>query len=307
MSNIKFSILIPAYKVAFLKEAIDSILNQSYENFELIILDDCSPEGVASLVDLYDDKRLFFYSNKINCGAKNLVLNWNKCLNHSSGDYVICMGDDDVLSPNCLELYHKRICASPDINVFHMQTLLIDENNNIICAQESRPEWESAYSALYNKLKGRLQYIGDWLFKRETLIASGGFFNLPYAWFSDDITPLIVGGRGGIANINEFGFRYRVSSITISSNTNALGKLAACNQAFQWYSDFLNKECNDDRDNIYRSLSKAELPRVHKKIMEEILSGELRKSRFLNTIKWLVNKNNYTYLMIIRSLVRSFR
>ena len=299
--------MIPAYKASFLKDAIDSVLNQSYENLELIILDDCSPEGVASIVNSFDDKRLFFYSNKTNCGAKNLVSNWNKCLDYSSGDYVICMGDDDLLSPDCLELYYNRIFASPHINVFHMQTLLIDENNNIICAQESRPEWESTYSALYYKLKGRLQYIGDWLFKREALIASGGFFNLPYAWFSDDITPLIVGDGGGIININEFGFRYRVSSMTISSSTNTLGKLAACDQAFRWCSDYLNKKCNDDRDNIYRSLSKVELPRVRKKIMEEILSGELKKSRFLNTLKWFVNKEGYTYSMIIRSLVRSFR
>jgi glycosyltransferase involved in cell wall biosynthesis len=48
--NIKFSIIVPAYKTQFFKECIDSILNQTYEDFELIIVNDGSPQGVGSIV-----------------------------------------------------------------------------------------------------------------------------------------------------------------------------------------------------------------------------------------------------------------
>lgn len=93
----KFSITIPAFKRAFLHEAIESCLAQTYEDFELIIVDDASPEDLKSVVDQFDDKRIRFYRNEKNCGALNVVDNWNKCLAYAKGDYVICMGDDEQL------------------------------------------------------------------------------------------------------------------------------------------------------------------------------------------------------------------
>ena len=56
--NILFSITIPAYKSKYLKEAIDSCLLQSYTNFELIIVDDASPENLHEIVSQYHDKRI---------------------------------------------------------------------------------------------------------------------------------------------------------------------------------------------------------------------------------------------------------
>ena len=56
LSKIRFSIAIPAYKSYYLKECIDSILVQSYEDFELIIVNDASPEDLDSIVSLYYQK-----------------------------------------------------------------------------------------------------------------------------------------------------------------------------------------------------------------------------------------------------------
>lgn len=68
----KFSITIPAYKQKYLYEAIESCLAQTYEDFELIIVDDASPEDLKSVVDQFDDKRIRFYRNEKNCGALNV-------------------------------------------------------------------------------------------------------------------------------------------------------------------------------------------------------------------------------------------
>ena len=106
----KISVVIPAYKSLFLDKAICSVVYQTYPNWELVIVDDCSPEDIHNIVKPYlSDSRIRYYRNKSNCGAINLVDNWNICLSYCTGDYVICMGDDDILFPYCLEEYTKCI------------------------------------------------------------------------------------------------------------------------------------------------------------------------------------------------------
>ena len=107
----KFSVTIPAYKAKFLKEAIVSALSQPYKNFELIIVDDDSPENLKAIVDSFSDTRIRYYRNLQNCGAVNVVDNWNICLSYCTGEYVICMGDDDRLLPNCLNEYFGLIVS----------------------------------------------------------------------------------------------------------------------------------------------------------------------------------------------------
>ena len=113
----KFSVLIPAYKRKYLKEAIDSILLQTYCHFELIIVDDASPEDIKSVIAEYHDDRIRYFRNEKNCGAINVVDNWNICLAYTQGDYVICMGDDDRMLPCCLEEYCNLIEKYPGIGL----------------------------------------------------------------------------------------------------------------------------------------------------------------------------------------------
>ena len=61
----RFSVTIPTYKSAFLSECIDSVLSQTYKHFELIIVDDCSPEDIKSIVDSYSDIRIRYYLCRI--------------------------------------------------------------------------------------------------------------------------------------------------------------------------------------------------------------------------------------------------
>lgn len=256
MNSIKFSITIPAYKASYLHEAIQSCLNQSYDNFELIIVDDCSPQDLKSIVDKFDDKRIKYYRNNANCGALNVVDNWNICLSYCSGDYVICMGDDDRLMPHCLDIYYKYICKYPDCAVFHAATEIIDENSNFVFFQETRPEWESIWAYIWWRWTFRdHQYIGDFCFRKNSLTEAGGFYKQPLAWFSDDISVVILGARSGIVNTSEFCFQYRENSQTITSSGNTIEKMNALLLSKDWYSTFLKEnEADNDVDKKYKKL-----------------------------------------------------
>ena len=242
LSKIRFSIAIPAYKSYYLKECIDSILVQSYEDFELIIVNDASPEDLDSIVSLYSDERIHYYRNKENCGAINVVDNWNKCLEYASGDYIICMGDDDCLRPNCLEQYVGLIEKYPKLGVYHAWTEIIDENSVLYDLQAPRPEWESSLSLLWNRWNGRdKQFIGDFCFSVPLLKQIGGFINFPLAWASDDVTAVKCAQFGGIANTQIPCFQYRQNRYTISSVGKSDIKLEAMVQEKEWYVSFLRE------------------------------------------------------------------
>lgn len=260
-----FSITIPAYKSQFLEKAIASVVAQTFKNWELIIVDDCSPEHLYQIVEPFQkDNRIHYYRNEKNCGAENVVDNWNICLSHATGDYIICMGDDDCLLPWCLEEYQKLINQYPHLNVYHCRTEMIDETGTILDTQEERPKWESALSMLWNRWDHRnKQFIGDFCYRTSHLKTTDGYYKLPLAWGSDDITALRAAKELGIANTHAVCFQYRENSQTItSSSENAKIKMEAFVAQHRWFSAFIEEQATTNlSEGDARYLSTINEPR----------------------------------------------
>lgn len=101
MSKPLVSICIPTFRGAtFLSHTIDSVLNQSYPHFELLILDDNSPDDTQAIVSRYTDPRIQYVRNAQNLGPEG---NWNRCLDLAQGKYFKLLPHDDLLTFNCLE------------------------------------------------------------------------------------------------------------------------------------------------------------------------------------------------------------
>ena len=98
----KVSILIPTYNYAhFIGEAIESALNQTYTDFELIIIDDQSRDNTDEVVEKYlSDTRVKYIKNKKNLG---LAANFNEALKYANGEYIKYLLADDVFHPALLE------------------------------------------------------------------------------------------------------------------------------------------------------------------------------------------------------------
>lgn len=95
------SVCIPTYLGAsHLAAAIESVLQQSYIDFELIIIDDNSPDRTFEIVSSYRDNRIRYIKNPTNLGPEG---NWNKCLAEAKGQYIKLLPHDDVLHPECLK------------------------------------------------------------------------------------------------------------------------------------------------------------------------------------------------------------
>ena len=246
----KYSICIPAYKAIFLRDCIKSVLSQTYEDFELIILNDRSPENLRDIIEEYNDSRIKYYENEKNVGAVDVVDNWNKCLKLALGKYIICIGDDDMLTANCLEGYNNLIDKYPKCNVYHCRTLIIDEYNQPLELTNVRPEYESVYDSITERINGRIFFIGDYLYRTDNLKKSGGFVYLPLAWGSDDLSSYNAARENGIAHTNEVLFWYRRNRFTISSIGSVKYKMKAILNQHKWLLAFLENEPSGQVDFI---------------------------------------------------------
>lgn len=309
-NNTLFTIAIPAYKSKFLGEAIESCLSQTYGNFEVVIVDDASPEDLKSVVDGYHDDRIRFYRNEKNCGAVDVVDNWNICLSYASGDYVICMGDDDRLLPNCLEEYAQLIEKYPGIGLLHGWTEIINEHSEVTALTTHRCEYESVMSLVWHRSHAyELQFIGDFCFNTEWLRSQGGFYKLPLAWGSDDISAYIGAMKNGVANTQKVVFQYRRNSLTISSTGNVNEKMNAIMKEFEWKQQFLTTPCKDYHDELYRKELISDLQRRKGKKQGLTLSCDLKKKRFRRLLHWYCNRKKYdlTFQILVYAFMQSFK
>lgn len=94
------SIGIPSYKAKYLADSIRSALNQTYNNIELIIVNDCSPEPIKDVVDKFNDARIRYYVNEKNLGGEDPGNNWNRCLELAKGEFFCLLCDDDMYEPS---------------------------------------------------------------------------------------------------------------------------------------------------------------------------------------------------------------
>ena len=249
----RYSILLPSFRARFLNVCLESILRQTEPDFELIVVDDASPEDLESIVSSFQDPRIRYFRNEAGCGAEHLVNNWNICLGYARGEFVLNMGDDDILEPRCLEAFGELIARHPDQDVYHMRASFIDENGTVFRVLEERPETETLEEMVLARWKGRPQMIGDYLFRRQPLVEAGGYYDLPYAWCSDDITVFRAAREKGIANSNEPLFLFRKSRYSISGNAlNTEGKLQATLQSESWYRSVFGQRAGCVERRYYR-------------------------------------------------------
>lgn len=119
MSNSKprISVLIPVYNTElYIEETIDSVLNQTFKNFELIIVDDCSTDNTYLLCQTKakEDSRIKLYKNERNLG---MMPNWNHGLTFCKSEYFAKLDADDLWTFDFLEKCIKILDAKPEIGL----------------------------------------------------------------------------------------------------------------------------------------------------------------------------------------------
>jgi len=132
--NIKpylFSIVMPNYNNSnYIKEAINSVLNQTYENWELIIVDDSSTDNSIKIIEKFlKDKRIKLIKLKRNKGVSFVS---NIAIDNSSGDLIGILDSDDVLNENALEIMEKTHRDNPEYGLIYSGHYKCDQNLEVM-------------------------------------------------------------------------------------------------------------------------------------------------------------------------------
>ncbi len=124
------SVIMPAYNAEkYISSAIESILAQTYTNFELIIIEDCSTDKTLDVIQRYIDFRIKLLKNQTN---KGIAYSTNKGIECAKGKYIALMDDDDIAVKERLELQVEHLEKNANIDILGGRSNDIDTKGNII-------------------------------------------------------------------------------------------------------------------------------------------------------------------------------
>ncbi|CAN5384525.1 hypothetical protein BH23BAC3_BH23BAC3_24580 [soil metagenome] len=130
MSKPLVTIAIPTYNRAdgFLKDSLESALNQTYQNIEIIVSDNNSTDHTEAVVTQYKDERIRYFKQKENLGP---FKNWNFCLQEARGDYFLMLHDDDLIDPDFIEKCLLAVKFETNKGIIIAGSRVIDEDGNV--------------------------------------------------------------------------------------------------------------------------------------------------------------------------------
>lgn len=131
------SIIMPSWNTArFIRESIDSVRNQTYTNWELLIVDDCSTDNTDEIVVSYSDERIRYFKNEKNSGA---ALTRNRAMREARGEWIAFLDSDDLWTPEKLERQLQFMKENNYIFSYH-EYVKIDEESKPLNIYVSGPE-----------------------------------------------------------------------------------------------------------------------------------------------------------------------
>ena len=126
----RVSVVLPTYNhEKYVGECIQSVLDQTYQNFEIIITDDGSTDGTVNVIKEFDDSRIQFYTHAENKGACAAI---NNCIQKAAGEYIAVLNSDDAWEPTKLEKQVQYLDSHPEIGAVFTKVAFVDEAGNLI-------------------------------------------------------------------------------------------------------------------------------------------------------------------------------
>ncbi|MEU5718864.1 bifunctional glycosyltransferase family 2 protein/CDP-glycerol:glycerophosphate glycerophosphotransferase [Streptomyces sp. NPDC020403] len=220
----RFSVIVPAYRVqAYLHACLDSVLDQSYKDYEIIVVDDCSPDACGPIADEYAarDPRVTVVHLPHNAGLGPAR---NAGIARASGDYLLFLDGDDTLTPEALQSIADRLDATggPDVLVYdYARTYWSGEAvRNAFAAHLAETGPPSFRLAQRPELLKVLMVVWNKAYRREFIEAEG--FAFPPGYYED--TPwtypvLMAAGSIAVLDAVCVGYRQRRRGNILSTTT----------------------------------------------------------------------------------------
>lgn len=236
------SIALPVYNgEKYIAECLDSLLAQTYGDFEVILIDDCSTDATARIVAGYTDERIHYYKNEKNQG---IVHTLNKAFGLCRGEYIARMDADDIAMPQRLEEQVNLLESNPDLGIVSVWFQMFgDADCSVHYAVEPK---EIACRLLFSL---QLLHPG-WLMRRE--LVDGGLAYREEYRYAEDWDFLVRAARTvGLGNVPRELMRYRINPGQLSNVYHAPQK-AAADRVARDQLEYLGLELTDEQFDLYR-------------------------------------------------------
>ena len=214
--NPTISVIMPVYNAErFLKQAVESILNQTFDDFEFLIIDDNSSDNTREIIRSYKDNRIKLITNPVRVGFTNSL---NQGLKIAQGEYIARMDSDDISEPDRFLKQINFLKNNPDIGVCGSWIKVIDENNNIL--QKSKLPLTHkliVWNLFFNDCIAHPSVI----FRRH-IMGIPILYNPQFETAEDYELWIRMSKITKIENIPEYLLKYRIHGKNISANRNKI-------------------------------------------------------------------------------------
>lgn len=241
MKEPEVSICITTYNgEEFIKETIESALNQSYKFLEILVVDDDSTDNTINIIEQINDSRIRIIRNK---KRKGMVKNWNTAYMNAKGKYVMFLCQDDVLNKECLTKKVKAIKQDKNIVLAFSATSVIDKEDKIrLTRRLYRKDKVVEGKALIKKsfrIRNMYGEPSNILFKKE-ICKKAGYFNEDLIYTPDWAYWLNISRFGKVAYVKDDLTWFRISDT--STTRNLLKNKGRMDEDERKFVDYVKKE-----------------------------------------------------------------
>lgn len=216
----KVSICIPVYNgESYLQETVESVLNQSYRNIEVLIQDNASTDKTRSIVNSFCglDERV---SVERNDSLVSMAANWNLVVKRASGDYLVLLSADDLIESNFIEECIGIFIKDPNVNIVSAEHLLLTQNGlrkRKVPVHDGKRLMSCSEILLKNPFSINFTMF-DHQFVKNNVMRSGALFREPYFTCDYDLWIRLALNSAVIFFIGKPLAKYRVHEGSLSSN-----------------------------------------------------------------------------------------
>lgn len=203
----KFSIIVPVYNVEqYIEKCLDSICNQTYSNYEVIIVNDGSKDQSEMIIKKYIHDARFQYYKKENGGLSDAR---NYGLTYVTGEYLLFVDSDDYIEPNLLQKLNEMI-AKKTYDVIRFGARPVDETGNILAIPKKIEVKGNNKFHVLKAIMGSTYIEPAWLYAYQTKFFKDNQFQYSKGKIHEDygLTPLILDRALEIGWLDEIGYNY---------------------------------------------------------------------------------------------------